>query len=113
MLFLLMMEALHALIHCAEALLLLQLLRPRCIAHRAALYADDLVLLICLLLQDLQVLRSIFALFEGAFGLGCNVNKCHMAPIRCSVDQISLATSIFPCQLVDFPVTYLGVTSQP
>jgi hypothetical protein len=66
------------------------------------------MLFVCPLPQDLQVLCSIFALFEGESELGCNVNKCHMAPIRCSVDQISLATSIFLCQLVDLPITYLG-----
>jgi hypothetical protein len=31
-----------------------------------------------------------------------------MAPIRCSEDQTRLATNIFPCQLVDFPIKYLG-----
>jgi hypothetical protein len=57
----------------------------------------------------MQVLCSMFVLFEGASGLGCNVNNCHMTPIRCSEDPISLATNIFPCQLVDFPVTYLSM----
>jgi hypothetical protein len=108
MLFLLVMELLHKLIRCAERWSLLQPLGPWCISYRAALYADDLVLFICPLERYLQVLRIIFDLFEGASGLGCNVQKCHMAPIRCSEAQIALAVAIFPCQVVEFPIRYLG-----
>jgi hypothetical protein len=86
MVFLLVMKVLHALIQCAESWSLLQPLGLRCIPYRAALYADDLILFVCHLDHDLQVLRVIFVLFEGALGSGCNVHKCHMAPIRCSND---------------------------
>jgi hypothetical protein len=72
------------------------------------LYADDFVLFVCPLQRDLQVLRAIFDLFKGASGLGCNIHKCHMAPIGCTDDQIATAIGIFPCQLVDFPIRYLG-----
>jgi hypothetical protein len=32
-----------------------------------------------------------------------------MVPIRCNEGQIQLASSMFPCQVVDFPLTYLGI----
>jgi hypothetical protein len=32
-----------------------------------------------------------------------------MAPIRCDDDQIALVPSLFPCQVVDFSIKYLGV----
>jgi hypothetical protein len=32
-----------------------------------------------------------------------------MAPIRCDPDQVQLASFIFPCQVVDFPMKYLGI----
>jgi hypothetical protein len=94
--FILVMEVLHALIRCAKSWSLLQLLRPRCIPYRAVLYADELILFISPLECDLQVLHIIFDFFEGASGWGCNVHKCHMAHIRCSEDQITMATGIFP-----------------
>jgi hypothetical protein len=76
--------------------------------YRAALDVNDLVLFVWPLGQDLHVLRAICGLFEGVSGLGCNIIKCQMAPIRCSEDQTRLATSIFSCQLVNFPIRYLG-----
>jgi hypothetical protein len=42
-------------------------------------------------------------------GLRHNPSKCEMAPIRCAEGDIQLATNIFPCQLVDFPIKYLGI----
>jgi hypothetical protein len=55
--------------------------------------------------QDLLLTRSILALFEDASGLGCNLAKCQMAPIRCFEEP----SHFFPCQLVDFPVKYMGI----
>jgi hypothetical protein len=48
-------------------------------------------------------------MFQGASGLRHNPSKCQMAPIRCEEGDIQLATNIFPCQLVDFPIKYLGI----
>jgi hypothetical protein len=33
----------------------------------------------------------------------CNLSKCQQAPIRCDANQVQLATSIFPCQVTEFP----------
>jgi hypothetical protein len=40
---------------------------------RAPLYADELIRPHS---EDLQVMRHIFSIFEGASGLGCNLAKC-------------------------------------
>jgi hypothetical protein len=48
-------------------------------------------------------------LFQDSSGLGCNLAKCQIAPMRCSDDQIAEAVSAFPCQTVEFPVKYLGI----
>jgi hypothetical protein len=53
--------------------------------------------------------RQMFSIFEGASELGCNMSKCQLAPIRCDADQLQLATNLFPCQVVQFPVKYLGL----
>jgi hypothetical protein len=72
----------------------------RAIPYRTPLYAYDLDVFISSIAQDLQMARSMLSLFEGASGLGCNMNKCQMAPIRCDAEQIALATNVFPCSVV-------------
>jgi hypothetical protein len=73
------------------------------------LYADDLIVFTRPVARDLQLLRDIFDQFQAASGLGYNLAKCQMAAIRCDDPQIQLATEPFPCQVVDFPVKYLGM----
>jgi hypothetical protein len=109
MLFLLVMEVLSALIHKADEFGLLQPLGANAIPHRAALYADDLILFARPVDQDLHLLRDIFGMFEGAFGLGCNLAKCQLVPIRCTDQQSQLVLEAFPCQEAQFPFNYLGV----
>jgi hypothetical protein len=59
--------------------------------------------------QDLQLTHNVLALFQDCSGLGCNLAKYQMAPIRCSDDQVTLATNIFPCQMMNFPIKYLRI----
>jgi hypothetical protein len=92
MLFLLVMEVLSTLIHKADEFSLVQSLGVSSIPH-----------------QDLHVLRDIFNVSEGASGLGCNLAKCQLVPIRCTEDQIQPALDAFPCQQAQFPIKYLGV----
>jgi hypothetical protein len=77
--------------------------------HRASLYVDDLILFIRPRAADLQVMRLIFSVFEGASGLGCNLAKCQITPIQCARDDVELAMSFLPCQVTDFPLKYVGV----
>jgi hypothetical protein len=74
--FILVMEVLNALIHQADDWALLEGLKVRSIPYRTSLYADDLVLFVQPNAQDLQLIRSVFNIFEGASGLGCNLAKC-------------------------------------
>jgi hypothetical protein len=109
MLFLLVMEILGAMFRRADAWSLLQSLGVRSTVHRVSLYTDDMVLFLTPRHQDLQVAREILQIFEDASGLGCNMVKCQMAPIRCSEEQINLGMAFFPCQKVNFPIKYLGL----
>jgi hypothetical protein len=108
MLFLLVMEALNALTLKAGSWSLLQPPGTR-LPHCASLYADDLVIFISLSVRDFQTTWTILTLFEDASDLGCNLAKCQLAPIRYDEDQMTLATTHFLCQLVQFPVKYLGI----
>jgi hypothetical protein len=109
LLFILVMEVLTELFRKADEWSLLQKSGPRAIPYRASLYADDMVAFLSPTVQDLQMARCIFNLFDGASGLGCNLSKCQLAPIRCTEEQVRLAIEVFPCSVVDFPVRYLGI----
>jgi hypothetical protein len=68
------------------------------------MYVDDLILFTKPNEQDLQLLKSIFYIFRGASGLAYNLSKCQFAPIGSDKTHLRLATSSFPCQVVEFPV---------
>jgi hypothetical protein len=103
MLFLLVMEVLNSLIAMADLWSLFKPLGLRGIAHRASLYADDLVWFIAPESRDLYMACAILALFEQCLGLGCNLQKCQLAPIRCTPEQVALVTSIFHARLWTSP----------
>jgi hypothetical protein len=54
-------------------------------------------------------MRHIFSIFEGASGLGCNLAKCQLVPIRYMPEDIVTATSFLSCHVTDFPLKYLSV----
>jgi hypothetical protein len=58
---------------------------------------------------NLQLFQIFFVIFHRASGLGCNMSKCQLEPIRSSSAQLELATSFIPCQVIQFPVKYLGI----
>jgi hypothetical protein len=84
MLFLLVMEVLSAMFRWADGWSLPKPLGARPIPHYISLYVDDMVLFVALRQQDLHLVRDILQIIKGASGLGCNVAKCQLAPIRCS-----------------------------
>jgi hypothetical protein len=107
MMFLLIMEVLNELIRKAGDWALFQQHGVHSRPYHTSLYADNMI--IFLSPTNLQLAQDIFSLFEGCSGLGCNVAKFQMIPIHCDEQQIQLATSLFPCQLMDFPLKYLGI----
>jgi hypothetical protein len=109
MLFLLVMEVLNGLHHKVDEWKLLHPFGPRTIFHRAFLYVDDLVIFMLPDSLDLTVLRWVLELFEESSGLGCNMGKCLMVSIRCSEEQVHSSALQFPCEVVPFPIKYLGL----
>jgi hypothetical protein len=109
MLFLIIMEVLHALICKSDDWGLFQHVGSCGLPHRASLYADDLVMFVCPMPMDLLHCQSTFLTFEGASGLGCNLAKCQPGPIHCSDEQLATAIEAFSCQVVDFPMKYPGI----
>jgi hypothetical protein len=109
MLFVITMEALNALIRREDMHRTLTPLPAPVTGHRASLYADDLVVLIAPLVDDLSCLRQILLLFAGASGLVTNEDKCVATPIRCTDEMINNVQHVFPCAVVPFPCKYLGI----
>jgi hypothetical protein len=59
---------------------------------------NNLVLFVRPNAPDLQLIQSIFTMFEGASGLGCNLAKCQLTSIQCDEGQFQLALNSFPYQ---------------
>jgi hypothetical protein len=70
MLFLLVMEALNALIRKAEEWSLFNLLGVQAISHQASFYVDDLAWFVSPDQRDLRLVQNILEVFEKTSGLG-------------------------------------------
>ena len=75
----------------------------------APCYADDLVVFLSPLEQDLHLMRAILKCFEDAIGLATNLSKCHLTPIWCEDSHIHYVQRLFPCEIAEFPIKYLGI----
>nr|ABA95403.1 retrotransposon protein, putative, unclassified [Oryza sativa Japonica Group] len=82
MLFILVMDVLNALLRKASDSGGFLPLNYRAIRHRASLYADDLVLFLSPVRQDLEFIQGILSVFGAASGLRTNFTKCSITPIR-------------------------------
>jgi hypothetical protein len=89
-------RAFDSLIRRAEEWNLLQCLGMNMVPFRAALYADDLIMFAAPSGRDLSMVRTIFDIFEGASGLGCNMTKCQLVPIQYSEEHIQAGLASFP-----------------
>jgi len=85
LLFLLVMEGLNALLNLADVKGLLKMLHHK-VKERAFLYADDVVIFLSPIQQDLTSLKLILEFFAGASGLKTNLSKCMISPIQCDLE---------------------------
>lgn len=88
---------------------MLQPIGHQAIAHQCSLYAGDAILFIALTAQDLAATTASLDLFRASSGLHTNLQKYVVAPICCSEEQINTVMQFLPCQIFDFPITYLGM----
>jgi len=92
---------------------LLQPLSRRALQHRISLYADDVVIFLQPSASDIRITLDILQLFGEASGLRTNVQKSTVLPIQCMEEHRSIIQTHLPCQISDFPCTYLGVPFSP
>lgn len=78
------MDILNALIVKAADDGLLQPLSSGSIKHWISLYADDMVLFLRPVANDLNIVAQILDLFGDATGLKTNIQKSRVVPIQCS-----------------------------
>lgn len=109
LLFILVMETLSSMIRLADCWQLFDKVGINSFPHRASLYADDLIMFVSPAQRDLDITRKILDVFERASGLGCNLHKCQIVPIRCTPKDITRVTSLFLATVSEFPIRYLGV----
>ena len=83
-LFILSIDTLHRILEVATENGTLSPLRGRNAKLRLSLYADDAVIFINPVREEVRALFSILELFGAATGLRLNIEKCTVAPIRCA-----------------------------
>jgi hypothetical protein len=107
--FVLMMNSLNRVLAKAIELGILRRLARRDMVTSVSLFANDLVIFCHPDESELRVVRGILEIFGHASGLRTNSTKCSVTPIACSNEEATGAATLMECQLVPFPVKYLGI----
>lgn len=109
MLFILVMDVLCYMVQKAADEDLLQPLVRRALQHRISLYANDVVIFLRPSAADMDITLDILHLFGNASGLVTNIQKSSVLPIQCNEENREIIQANLPCQMMDFPCTYLGL----
>lgn len=109
MLFILVMDVLNWIVTRASEDGLLQPLSRKPIQHRISLYADDVALFLQPTAADINLTLNILQLSGDASGLKTNLQKSNVLPIQFSEENMALIQNLLPCEILDFPSTYLGL----
>jgi hypothetical protein len=109
MLFILAMNVLGFMISWAEAEGLLKPLASSTLHHCISFYADDVVLFLHPVAEDISLVTVIVEVFGEVSGLRNNVQKSSVFPIRCSDNEKTVVQQFLPCELLDFSCRYLGL----
>jgi hypothetical protein len=79
------------------------------IQHRISLYADDVALFLQPTAAVINLTLNILQLSGDASGLKTNLQKSNMLPIQFLEENMALIQNLLPCEILDFPSTYLGL----
>jgi hypothetical protein len=111
MFFVLVMDVLSSLFKLADSrgLLLLQGLDEANIRNKLSLYANDVVLFVRPVVEDLNCVKVILDCFGAASGLVATMHKRCVIPISCDVPSIQQGCSILNSTSAAFSCTYLGL----
>jgi hypothetical protein len=109
MLFVLTMDVLSSLFMRAEVRGLLQSLQGANVRSRLSIYADDVILFIKPVEEDLNCVKMILDCFGSTSGLVCNMHKSCAIPIRGSEQVVQEGCNVLHCSSASFPCSYLGL----
>jgi hypothetical protein len=109
MLFIVVMDVLNYLITKASERGMLQLILRRGSGQRVPLYADDVVMLLQPLKEELILIKQILRISGAASGLVTNITKSSVTPIRCQEQDLEGVQNVLPCSVESFPCKYLGL----
>jgi hypothetical protein len=73
------------------------------------MYADDVIIFAAPTVGEAQALATILSIFGDATGLRTNLAKCSIAPIYGAEEIMARIQAVLPCQISEFPITYLEV----
>ena len=76
---------------------------------RTSIYADDVVIFLKPIADNVNTLASILADFGEATGLVTNFLKSSVVPIRCSNVDLDAILAVLPAVRATFPLRYLGL----
>jgi hypothetical protein len=79
------------------------------VRNRISIYADDVVMFVKPIVEDLNCVKMILNYLGLASGLVCNMNKNCTIPIRCSEQVVKQGCNLLLCSSASFPCTYLGL----
>lgn len=74
------------------------------------MYADDAAIFLNPIKEEIKIKQEILVEFGQASGLITNRSKCAVYPIRCEGINVAEIMKWFPCDIKEFPCTYLGVS---
>lgn len=109
MLFILALQPLKRLLTITENESTLSPIQGRTAKLRISLYADDAVMFVNTVREEIEVIRTNFDAFGRVSGLKINLDKSAAYPIRCEGLDISSIMERMPCQIKTFPCKYLGL----
>lgn len=108
MLFIIAMDILHRLFQKASDGVLRKVM-PRGIKYQCSMYADGVILFIRPSIQEARAVKEILGIFGQVSGLHTNLAKCSVTAIYGGEDALQEIVAIFGCQVLDFPIKYLGL----
>jgi hypothetical protein len=76
---------------------------------RLSLYADDVMIFMNPIKEDISCIMQLMRAFGDATGLNINMKKSSIATIRCAGIDMDEVLSDFTGQRASFPIQYLGL----
>jgi hypothetical protein len=109
LLFIIAIDSLHRILQRATDIGVLSPLPLREAKLRASLYADDAIVFMNPIKDELQSLLRILKAFGEATGLRINIDKCSISSIRCDDIDLDEVLAPFNGERVQLPIKYLGL----